>query len=390
MSLNPLSSALSAPATPNPNANRADKPADDGAPSEAAPAPFAKALQRARQTPAPKGEASNPALNPKAANLPERDRSTKEMAPATEEGEDVPAVATTEPQGVITAPVLAPVLATAAPAPITADALLQAALAASTGVAAASAEGTRQTAQETDGVAQALLPGEAPLGSEGKPQRAKPTWAAQDPSAGTTEQRGFGPREGEDVKAQWQAVLGREAGPAAQAPGASTPQAAVAAAAQTAQASAGTALPTFETLVQAPLQAQVGRPEFAPALGNQITTFVREGIRQAELTLNPAEMGPVTVNIALQGQHAQVDFIAAHAATRVALEQSLPALASALHQAGFTLTGGGVSDQRPRGQRSGNQEDARAHRDRLEPIGNTGPRTGAAARRSQGLLDMFA
>jgi flagellar hook-length control protein FliK len=142
--------------------------------------------------------------------------------------------------------------------------------------------------------------------------------------------------------------------------------------------------------VQAPVHPLVGRPEFAPALGNQLTTFVREGIRQAELTLNPAEMGPVTVNIAVQGQQAQVDFVAAHAATRVALEQSLPALASALHQAGFTLTGGGVSDQRPRGQRSANQEEARAHRERLEPLGNTGPRTGAAARRGQGLLDMFA
>ena len=61
----------------------------------------------------------------------------------------------------------------------------------------------------------------------------------------------------------------------------------------------------------------------------------------------------------MDGNRAQIDFGADVAATRAAIEAGLPARASALQDAGFTLTGGGVSQHsRGRGD-GGNGNDAR-------------------------------
>ena len=65
-------------------------------------------------------------------------------------------------------------------------------------------------------------------------------------------------------------------------------------------------------------------------------------MQQAELHLNPAEMGPVSIQIALDGSEARIEFGADLAATRA--PSSAPARARrALRDAGFTLAGGGVS-----------------------------------------------
>ena len=63
-------------------------------------------------------------------------------------------------------------------------------------------------------------------------------------------------------------------------------------------------------------------------------------------------MGPVSVQITMDGTKAQIDFGADVAATRHAIEAGLPELASALRDAGFTLAGGGVS-QHSRGGKDG-------------------------------------
>lgn len=91
------------------------------------------------------------------------------------------------------------------------------------------------------------------------------------------------------------------------------------------------------------LGAAVGSPGFAPQLGAQVSVLVRDGIQHAELHLNPADMGPVSVQITMDGSQARVEFGADVLATRQAIEAGLPALASALADAGFTLAGGGVS-----------------------------------------------
>ena len=95
------------------------------------------------------------------------------------------------------------------------------------------------------------------------------------------------------------------------------------------------------------LSTPVTSPDFSQALAAQLTTLARDGIQQATLQLHPTEMGPIEVKIVLDGAQAQVDFSAAHAHTRQAIESGLPSLAAALHGAGLTLSGGGVFEQRP-------------------------------------------
>lgn len=97
------------------------------------------------------------------------------------------------------------------------------------------------------------------------------------------------------------------------------------------------------------LPTAVADPQFGASLALQVSTLTRDGIHRAELHLNPAEMGPVSVQIAVQGTQAQVDFGVDSSATRHIIESSLPELATALRDAGFTLSGGGVS-QHPQPQ----------------------------------------
>lgn len=99
----------------------------------------------------------------------------------------------------------------------------------------------------------------------------------------------------------------------------------------------------------ATLHTPFGSPEFPQALAQKVSMWVgmaRDGgPMTAELHLNPAEMGPINVKIALDGQSAHVDFAAAALETRQAIEASLSMLSSALNDVGLSLTGGGVSSQ---------------------------------------------
>ena len=116
----------------------------------------------------------------------------------------------------------------------------------------------------------------------------------------------------------------------------------------------------------ATLPTPFGHADFSQALADKVSLWVNtartDGPMTAELHLNPADMGPIQVKIALEGQSAQVDFAAAAAETRKAIEASLSALSSALSDVGLNLTGGGVTAQTAQqsfGQQSAPSEGAR-------------------------------
>lgn len=92
------------------------------------------------------------------------------------------------------------------------------------------------------------------------------------------------------------------------------------------------------------LPTPVTDPAFREALGVQVSVLARDGVQSAELHLNPGDMGPISVRIEIDGQNAQVNFGVDHVQTRAIVEAGLPELASALREAGLTLTGGGVSE----------------------------------------------
>lgn len=119
----------------------------------------------------------------------------------------------------------------------------------------------------------------------------------------------------------------------------------VAPAAPLAGAAASTlAAPGAAPVVHAHVSPPLGSALFAPALATQVRWLVGEGISQAQIQLNPAEMGPVSVRIVVDGREARIDFGADVAATRLVLESSLPVLAAALDDSGLKLAGGSVSD----------------------------------------------
>ena len=146
------------------------------------------------------------------------------------------------------------------------------------------------------------------------------------------------------------------------------------------------------------IDAPVDSPLFAPALGSQLSLLARDGVRSALLQLHPAEMGPISVEIALDGNAARIDFQALRADTRSLIEASLPALAGALQDAGLTLAGGGVFEQAP-GRQPQAQAQAQAEPGlgvrppELAGSGPAGPHdTAQPARRAapRGLVDLVA
>ncbi|HET9206069.1 MAG TPA: flagellar hook-length control protein FliK, partial [Burkholderiaceae bacterium] len=151
-----------------------------------------------------------------------------------------------------------------------------------------------------------------------------------------------------------------------------------------------------EVTAEAALHAAPDDATFAPALGAQVALWVKDGVQEARLHLHPAELGPVSVQIALDGHAAHIDFTAAVAATRDSIEQSLPALAAALREAGFTLAGGGVFGGRSGANESGRDRasDGRGHGNRgAATIGADGSGEAVAAtprRWGRSLVDVYA
>jgi flagellar hook-length control protein FliK len=140
------------------------------------------------------------------------------------------------------------------------------------------------------------------------------------------------------------------------------------------------------------LDTPVGASDFGAALGTRISVLARDGIEHARLNVHPAELGPIALRLVLEGTQVRVDMAADSGETRQALEQSLPALASALRDAGFTLAGGGVFQQ-PRDERQAQPRDddpkARATRE-AEDAAAVGSVIGVRLPAPQGLVDLFA
>jgi flagellar hook-length control protein FliK len=97
-------------------------------------------------------------------------------------------------------------------------------------------------------------------------------------------------------------------------------------------ANAATDAPAAPTLNVA---AAVESPEFGQGVANHVSWMVDNNLQGAKLQVNPPQLGPIEVRIAVQGNHAQVWFISHSAVTRDALESSSPKLREMLGAQGF-------------------------------------------------------
>ena len=169
---------------------------------------------------------------------------------------------------------------------------------------------------------------------------------------------------------------------------------------------ANQAAPTPPAQATLPMTPQ--SPTFAPALGQQIAVWMKDGVQHAEVQLSPADLGPIRVKIEMAGAQARVEMAADVQSTRDALQQAMPQLADSLGQVGLSLSGGGVSDQSTAQQQAQSQAFAAAaggsgghggrpgHGATRGAAGDAGGEDFAVATASRqaaqrrGLLDMYA
>lgn len=94
------------------------------------------------------------------------------------------------------------------------------------------------------------------------------------------------------------------------------------------------------SLPQAPTHA--GWPD---AFAERVTFAVTQQLQQAELRLNPPQLGQIELRISLVQDQASVSFSSQHIAVREAIEAALPRLRESLADAGLTLVNVDVSDR---------------------------------------------
>ena len=147
----------------------------------------------------------------------------------------------------------------------------------------------------------------------------------------------------------------------------------------------------------------VGGSEWGPALGQQMIRMFTNGHHVAELSLNPAGLGPLKVTLTIGDNQAQALFVSAHEGVRNAIEAALPQLRKTLADHGINLgqTYVGAESQQPPRQGSTFEQPPSARSasagypgpDRLdgaaiaEPLFNGLPR---AVRRLSAGVDTFA
>lgn len=107
------------------------------------------------------------------------------------------------------------------------------------------------------------------------------------------------------------------------------------------QASHATATPV--TTVPAPVLTQeLGSPAWQQALSQQVSMFTRNGIHNAEIRLNPAELGVIKINLRMNSDQANLHFVSENHQVRAVLEAAMPQLRTSLAESGINLNAGSV------------------------------------------------
>ncbi len=153
-----------------------------------------------------------------------------------------------------------------------------------------------------------------------------------------------------------------------------------------------TVLPTTPDVVD------LNQKNWGRTLGQQLSWMVNNQLQQAEIRVNPPDLGPIELRVSLQHNQTSVTFFCHEAAVREALETALPRLREMLGSQGITLNQAQVSDQSLAHQQTGggghpafSQHDDRppAYSPTREPIA-TEAELRPRARRLPGAVDDYA
>jgi flagellar hook-length control protein FliK len=155
---------------------------------------------------------------------------------------------------------------------------------------------------------------------------------------------------------------------------------------QMGRASASAAKPVA-TSIATPMQSR----EWAGEVGQRLIMMVSSKLQSAQIQLNPRDMGPIDVKVALQQDQANVVFTSNVVQTREALEQALPKLREMMEQNGVAMGDVDVRDHDARhsqqNQDHDQQRNGNANHDDLSADDNAVEQVVAQA---VGLVDYYA
>lgn len=145
------------------------------------------------------------------------------------------------------------------------------------------------------------------------------------------------------------------------------------------------------------LPSPPGTPGFADQVAERVVWMAGQKLDRAQIRLNPAHLGPISVDVSVGEDGANITFTAQHAVTRDALEQALPRLREMFSGSGLALAGADVSGQGADTHRGGEEAGTGAGGDRApesavsgaaeaEALAETPVRSAPAGR---GLIDTY-
>jgi flagellar hook-length control protein FliK len=137
------------------------------------------------------------------------------------------------------------------------------------------------------------------------------------------------------------------------------------------------------------VHADVDSADFPQSLADRVSFAVESGWDSARLQVNPPQLGPIELQVAIQGEHAQVSMSTHSAVTREALESSLPKLREMLSSQGFTQVSVDIS-QRSFQERSAAPQPYEWASPLQTAAAPVPASPGTTTRTSQGMLDAYA
>ncbi len=134
-------------------------------------------------------------------------------------------------------------------------------------------------------------------------------------------------------------------------------------------------------------------PRWNDGLANRVTWMVNQEVQRADLRLNPPELGPLEVRIAVTDDEARVTFTAQHALVREAVEAALPRLRELMAATGLNLVQVDVGQHSPGGSQQWSADADRSASSRAYgsiPSQDDGSTPGGARSSHEGLVDDYA
>jgi flagellar hook-length control protein FliK len=132
------------------------------------------------------------------------------------------------------------------------------------------------------------------------------------------------------------------------------------------------------------LKAPVSSPDWGPALNQRITWMVANSLQNANITVNPPNLGPLEINIQTDQNKTNVQFIVSSSEVRQAIQDSIPGLSKMFENSGLELGQANINSK----SYNQNRENARTDTQikNIEAISN---QVESASIQGQGLINTY-